>query len=109
MGNTERIKQLNDEYRAQLGRGAQAVETQGIRALSFPARLAISKQVREFSAFGKEDDPYAEHDFGSFAHDGNTVFWKIDYYDHTFEFGSEDPADPRITHRVLTVMLAEEY
>ncbi len=40
---------------------------------------------------------------------GNKLFWKINYYDRDLEFGSENPADPAITARVLTIMLAEEY
>ncbi|MEZ0085203.1 hypothetical protein ABIF72_007701 [Bradyrhizobium japonicum] len=31
------------------------------------------------------------------------------YYDKECEFGSEDPADPEKTMRVLTLMLAIEY
>ena len=50
-----------------------------------------------------------EHDFGSFTVGEEQLFWKIDYYDLSLEFGSNDPADPSQTKRVLTIMLAEEY
>lgn len=35
--------------------------------------------------------------------------FKIDYYDLELEYGSEDPADPEQTVRVLTVMLPSDY
>jgi Protein of unknown function (DUF3768) len=57
--------------------------------------------------------PYGEHDFGAFTfdHEGESlrIFWKIDYYAPDLLHGSEDPADPAQTIRVLTIMLAEEY
>ena len=37
------------------------------------------------------------------------LFWKIDYYDHSMQHGSPDPADPAVTERVMTIMLAAEY
>ena len=52
---------------------------------------------------------HGEHDFGSFEVAGEKFFWKIDYYDERCEFGSEDPADPEKTMRVLTIMFADEY
>ena len=55
------------------------------------------------------NDPHKEHDFGSFEIAGRKFFFKLDYYDLAMEFGSEDPADPAKTMRVLTIMLAEEY
>lgn len=38
-----------------------------------------------------------------------TVFWKIDGYDCALRIGSEDFADPAVTRRVLTIILASEY
>ncbi len=46
---------------------------------------------------------------GNAGLEGTKLFWKIDYYDAALCYGSADPADPRETRRVLTVMLAEEY
>ena len=37
------------------------------------------------------------------------IFWKIDYYDKNYQYLSENPSNPEITNRVMTVMLAEEY
>jgi hypothetical protein len=66
-------------------------------------------KVIAFNEFNADNDPHCEHDFGSFELAGEKLFWKIDYYDLTGEFGSEDPTDPKKTLRVLTVMLADEY
>ena len=65
--------------------------------------------VRQFSDFTEDNDPHKEHDFGAFEVDGERFFWKIDYYDLKLEGGSENPADPSLTTRVLTIMLASEY
>lgn len=67
------------------------------------------KRVRGFDAFTDDNDPYGEHDFGSFEYAGRTIFWKIDCYDRDLNYGSPDPSDETVTARVLTVMLAEEY
>jgi Protein of unknown function (DUF3768) len=69
----------------------------------------IREKVETFSAFTGDNDPWHEHDFGAFEHDGEKIFFKIDYYSKDLEHGSEDPADPSKTTRVLTIMLASEY
>jgi hypothetical protein len=47
--------------------------------------------------------------FGSFEVEGETIFFKIDYFDKSLTHHSPDPSDPSVTERVITIMLAEEY
>jgi|ERR1035437_1039079 hypothetical protein len=70
---------------------------------------AIREKVETFDAFTPDNDPHGEHDFGELEHNGDRLFWKIDYYDSKMTTGSEDPADPKQTVRLLTIMLASEY
>ena len=105
---TERIRDLNDELRKNFGQG-QAVMTTGIAALGSEAVANIVKTIEVYDDFCHANDPYEEHDFGSFEADGHTIFFKIDYYDSTLTVHSTDPSDPAVTERVITIMLAEEY
>jgi Protein of unknown function (DUF3768) len=41
--------------------------------------------------------------------DGIKVLMKVDYYDTELVFGSDDPANPAITRRVVTLMRPEDY
>jgi hypothetical protein len=103
-----KIRALNDAFRRSLT-GGKVMMTAGIAALTAAMQAKVLNEVRTFDAFTAENDPHGEHDFGSFEVDGRKIFWKIDYYDARMEFGSEDPADPEKTTRVLTIMLASEY
>lgn len=107
--SAEQIRSLNDRYRADLIAEGQVYMTAGINALPFHLQVTIVRQVREFDDFTDDNDPYGEHDFGSFNVGGYRVFWKFDYYDKELQYGSDDPADEQKTERVLTIMLAEEY
>ena len=104
----DRIRELNDAFRRTL-LGGRVVMTAGIAAIVADVRAVIVRRVQFFNAFDEDNDPYSEHDFGSFEEHGHNVFWKIDCYDRTMTYGSEDAADPTKTTRVLTIMLAEEY
>ncbi|KUO56056.1 MAG: hypothetical protein APF80_12445 [Alphaproteobacteria bacterium BRH_c36] len=105
---TSKIRELNDKFRRTF-EGGRVMLTAGVVALDLMTTVAIQQKVKAFDAFTADNDPHGEHDFGSFEHDGEKVFWKIDYYDRDLKFGSEDPSDPAQTTRVLTIMLAEEY
>jgi hypothetical protein len=105
-----------------LGIACVVVATEGIRALLEADQSRLRELIETFDVFTPDNDPYGERDFGAIYQgvDGVwsvsrpidvavTVFWKIDAYDSELRFGSDDPADPAVTRRVLTIMLASEY
>jgi hypothetical protein len=104
---TDQIRALNDELRQHL-LGGIAVITPGIAALGKEAVDRIVKTIAVYDDFCHANDPH-EHDFGAFEADGHRVFFKIDYFDKSLTYHSPDPADPSVTERVITIMLAEEY
>lgn len=112
------IAQQNDLFRSmvhipQFGSpdiDGKVLVTRSIAALPPVTQIVILARVRDFDAFTPDNDPYGEHDFGAFTEpDAGKVFWKIDYFDRDYRHHSSDPADPAVTRRVLTVMLADEY
>ena len=105
---TARIRALNDQLRQHLT-GGTAIITLGVAALGSAAVERIVKTIAVFDDFCHANDPHDEHDFGSFEADGTTIFFKIDYYDQNLSMHSPEPADPAVTQRVITIMLAEEY
>ena len=105
---TARIRELNDAFRKSFA-GGKIVMTASVAELPDMVRATALLEVTRFDHFTADNDPHGEHDFGSFDLVGRTFFWKIDTYDENMECGSEDPADPKKTTRVLTLMLAEDY
>ena len=105
---SRQIAALNDELRRTFGTG-RVVMTAGFEALPGNTWLKAIKAVRMFSEFTSNNDPHDEHDFGAFDVDGHTIIFKIDYCDQNLSMHSPDPADPTVTQRVITIMLAEEY
>jgi hypothetical protein len=105
---TEQIRALNDRLRHNLSE-CTGVMTCGVAALGAEAVARIVKTIAVYDDFCHANDPHQEHDFGSFEADGQTIFFKIDYFDTTMTHHSPDPADPAVTERVITIMLAEEY
>jgi hypothetical protein len=121
---TARIARLNDLARQAMGVACTAVATPGYRALPVADQARVRELIETFDAFTPDNNPYGERDFGAIHQwrDGRwnaaypaqgdpveTVFWKIDAYDRDLQFSSEDPANPAVTRRVLTIMLVSEY
>lgn len=105
---TEEIRRLNDKFRTAFVGGVVTLTT-GVHSLNEETRAEVLRKVREFDNFTWDNDPYGERDFGSFDVNGMHFMWKIDHYDRDLEHGSEDPADPSKTTRVLTIMLSSEF
>ncbi len=103
---TDRIRALNDELRRNLP-NAHAVLTTGVVALGPEAVTRIIKTITVYDDFRHANDPYGEHDFGSFEADGHLIFFKID--DKVLTYHPPDLPDPSVTERIITIMLAEEY
>ena len=103
-----KIAVLNDNLRTTFV-GGQVVMTAAVNELPAAVKASVLQKVQSFSKFDADNDPHHEHDFGSFAIDGEKFFFKIDYYSRDMEGGSEDPSDPEKTTRVLTIMFASDY
>ena len=120
-----RIARLNDLARRAMGVACTAVATVGFRSLPEANQSQVRELIETYDAFDEDNDPHGERDFGTIYQLGDgrwtterprlrddereRVFWKFDYYDRDLRFGSEDAANPAITRRVLTIMLADEY
>lgn len=103
-----RIRDLNDAFRTTLAEG-KCVVSAGVAHLGVPFATAAAAAARAYQDFTPDNDPDGEHDFGKFAIDDQRLVWKIDYYDLTLRYGSQDPSNPDQTKRVLTIMLADEF
>ena len=103
-----RVRELNDALRTTL-EGGRVLITAGVGALPPVLACEALQKVRTFNNFTPHNDPYGDHDFGRFELAGRKFLWRIDCYDKSLTFGSEEPADPEQTTRVLTIMLAEDH
>ncbi len=105
-----KVADLNDAFRMNPNRDGRFLMTHSVVSLPVEIVASALAAMMEFKDFTEDNDPYGEHDFGSFKIQEHMFFWKIDYYDKkSMDCGSEDPADPTMTTRVLTLMLAEDY
>lgn len=107
---SELIAELNDKFRRHEDRNLGRYRmTSGVQALTVEKQLELVQLVRDFDSFTEDNDPYGEHDFGKVMMDGENYFWRIDYYDLNLKYLAEDPANPKLTKRVMTIMHGSEY
>jgi hypothetical protein len=107
------IAKLNDRFR-KTGIGGQIYFAGELAREDEARQFIVWAKVRAFDEFDEGNDPYGEHDFTIVKHDGETYYGKIDYYDKEAwrkgqEVGSENPADPEKTLRVLTIFNSRDY
>lgn len=117
-GGAADIAEQNDWLRANIHAPGtnRIVMTAGVADLigdtslfrGFRKRAELMRTVRDYDAFGPDIDPHGERDMGAFEFEGARLYWKIDYYSADLSAGSENPADPFVTTRVLTIMRVEE-
>jgi hypothetical protein len=105
----EKIRRLNDCFRRSMAFGGTVMLTTGVACLDSKRKVELLELVRTFDSFTPDNDPHKEHDFGAIDLGVCRYFWKIDYYDLSRTVGSPDPANLAVTHRVLTIMRADEY
>ena len=78
--NASIIAALNDQAR-QCVDPCRWVITQGLLACDPLTVAQLLIAVEDFDSFTADNDPYGEHDFAVIKLNGNTFFWKFDYYD----------------------------
>ncbi len=99
----EQIARLNDILRKTCEDGTVVI-TRKVRSLEPYNAQELVTALANYDGFDEDNNPVGERDFGDFELFGTDLYFKIDYYDPDLKFGSDDPADASITHRVITIM-----
>jgi len=102
---SSKIAQLNDHLRRTFS-GGKVMMTAAVNDLDPDTLAEVMSTVDKFDG---DNDPHHEHDMAFFEVKGERYFFKVDYYDKSLEYRSEDPSDPTLTARVLTIGEASDY
>ena len=97
---TKEIARKNDQLRRTFT-GGRVMLSSGVEA--DPNLDKIIEAVKNFNDFNEDNDPYGEHDFGKLTINSEDYFFKIDYYDSTYQFYEQDG------NRVLTILHSNEF
>lgn len=108
-----KIRELNDKLRQNPYHTAPGkdmiVLTGALAQMDEPLRMAAIINAAGFDTFTEDNDPHGEHDFGQLTIRGEQIMFKIDYYDMDLSAGSEEPWNPDVTRRVMSLFLASDY
>lgn len=105
MNQEEKYKEMARRNDVARQLGLNVVMTK--KAAELPDIEELLYKVRSFNAFTEKDDPCGWHDLGKLEWRGQSVLWKIDYYDSELKHFVDPLSDD--CKRVITVMLASEY
>lgn len=107
MKSKEEIAKDNDLFRTTMLIGAahKIVFTPG--AAEYWNRASLLSAIQKFNKFTPANDPHSEHDFGIVDMGVGEFYWKIDYYDSSYEYGVNPKEGP--VCRLMTIMRASEY
>jgi hypothetical protein len=103
-----KIAELNDHLRRTFT-GGKVMMTAAVAALEPSVLAEVLEKVRTFTDFNADNDPHGEHDFAVVTVEGERYFFKVDCYDLSMDFRSEDPSDPAVKRRALTVGHMSDY
>ncbi|AQT47981.1 DUF3768 domain-containing protein [Bartonella choladocola] len=107
--NVAKVVELNDKLRKH-GIGGKIHFTSTFYNLPDDLRSKLLKKIRSFDDFDKDNDPYGQHDFAMVEIEDTKAYFKIDYHNKDdVNFGSADPSNPEITHRIMTIGLMSDY
>lgn len=105
------IAQQNDAFRKRLPEGGEGiiVQTTAIDNMGPSFVAACLNQIVTYDDFTEDNDPHGTHEMGFMEVMGHKVWFKIDLYDETYQYGTPAPTDLSKTRRVLTILFPSDY
>lgn len=100
------ISEVNDYLRSlvpTLPRPHRMVLSETVASFETDKLMRLFELVRGHKEFTSANDPWGEHDFGKVILDGDSYFFKFDYFDEGLKYFQENGI------RVLTLLHSSEY
>ncbi|MEM6886974.1 MAG: DUF3768 domain-containing protein [Pseudomonadota bacterium] len=105
------IAQQNDAFRKRQPEGGEGmiVQTTAIDNMGPSFVAACLAQIAAYDDFTEDNDPHGTREMGFMDIMGHKVWFKIDLYDETYQYGTPAPTDLSKTRRVLTILFPSDY